>query len=88
MVRPRKAEDNEVTDREQYGTLVQSRLKRGAATCIYVAQSRGGGNPAKYKVELCFCTLLSNSLNAILRFGKDSVDQVQRHILAGSRLQG
>ena len=51
---------------------------------------RGGGvsgTPAKYKFESNSCSLKSESLS-ILRFGKASVDQVQRHILAGSGLQG
>ena len=95
MVRRRKAEDNEVTDREQYGTLVQSRLQRGRNLHILLNQGVGEGGPSKVQSLIIPRTLLWNSIRvlllaeslSILRFGKDSVDQVQRHILAGSRLQ-
>ena len=95
MVRPRKAEDNEVTDREQYGTLVQSRLKRGRNLHILLNQRGRRKNPqqsTKFKFSRTLllnfiCVLLLAESLSILRFGKAYVDQVQRHILAGSRLQ-
>ena len=70
------------------GLLFKADSREGPQLAYMLLNQGGVENPAKYKVEFCLCTLLSNSLKAILRFGKDSVDQVQRHILAGSRLQG
>ena len=60
MVRRRKAGDNEVTDREQYGTLVQSRLQRGRNLHMLLNQGEGGWveNLAKYKVKFCLRTFL------------------------------
>ena len=52
-----KARDNEVTDREQYATLVQSRLWRGRNLHILLNQRKGRKkNASKYKV------LLANAL--------------------------
>ena len=52
-----KARDNEVTDREQYATLVQSRLWRGRNLHILLNQRKGRKkNASKYEV------LLANAL--------------------------
>ena len=48
-----KARDNEVTDREQYATLVQSRLWRGRNLHILLNQRKGRKKKAsKYEVLL------------------------------------
>ena len=61
---------------------------RGAATCIYC--SIKGGLASKVQSFLCGNLFVSSCLLKacpLLKFGKDYVDQVQRHILAGTGLQ-
>ena len=62
---------------------------RGAATCIYC--SIKGRLASKVQSFFLFGNLFVSSclLKAcpLLKFGKDYVDQVQRHILAGTGLQ-
>ena len=56
-----KARDNEVTDREQYATLVQSRLWRGRNLHILLNQRKGRKkNASKYEVLLANALLVQH----------------------------
>ena len=56
-----KARDNEVTDREQYATLVQSRLWKGRNLHILLNQRKGRKkNASKYEVLLANALLVQS----------------------------
>ena len=65
-----KARDNEVTDREQYATLVQSRLWRGRNLHILLNQRKGRKkNASKYEVLLANALLVQRVQSVSKRGG-------------------
>ena len=86
-----KARDNEVTDREQYATLVQSRLWKGRNLHILLNQRKGRKkNASKYEVLLANA-LLVQRVQIVSKGGeggcKAHFDQVHVKFWPESRLQ-